>query len=79
MQNEEHIMCINDETKIDYIMEGRELIQAYKLKSMEFQENVMKRRLNTFCNNYKFKEKWHPHNINALCWYFYCVNDNYEG
>jgi hypothetical protein len=22
------------------------------------------------------KKKWCPHNINALCWSFYCVNDN---
>jgi hypothetical protein len=30
----------------------------------------MKRKLSKFCN------KWHPHNRNALCWSFYCVNEN---
>ncbi len=37
----------------------------------------MKRKLNTFWNNCKFKgKKWRFHNRNALCWSFYYVNDN---
>jgi hypothetical protein len=34
------------------------------------------RKLNIFCNSCKLIKKWHPHNRNALCWSFYCVNDN---
>jgi hypothetical protein len=22
------------------------------------------------------RKKWRPHNINALCWSFHCINDN---
>jgi hypothetical protein len=35
MQNEEHIICINDETKVDQIMKKME-IQICKLKLIEF-------------------------------------------
>jgi hypothetical protein len=37
----------------------------------------MKRKLNRFCNNCKLKEKNGVLIIkNAICWSFYCVNDN---
>jgi hypothetical protein len=59
MQNEKPIIHINYEIEFDQIMEEKE-IQACKLKLVEFQDYVkklMKKRLNTFWNNYKFKEK----------------------
>jgi hypothetical protein len=55
MQIEEYIICINDETKIN--QGKKEKIQACKVKEVECQENLMKRKLNGFCNSNKLKEK----------------------
>jgi hypothetical protein len=54
MQNEKHIICINDETKVDHVMKEME-IQICKLKLIKFKENVRNRKLNTFCNSCKLK------------------------
>jgi hypothetical protein len=69
MQNEEHIICINDEIEVDQIMKEME-IQICKVKLIELKKIVMKRSLNTFCNSCKLKEKWHLHNKNSFCWSF---------
>lgn len=55
MQNEEHIICVNDEIGVDQVMEERE-----NQSLQTDQENVIKlikKRLSKFCNNCKFKLK----------------------
>jgi hypothetical protein len=46
MQNEDHIICINDEIEVDQVMEERE--------NQSLQTEINKR-LTTFCNNCNFK------------------------
>jgi hypothetical protein len=48
IQNEKNIICINDETKVHQVLEEKE--------NPSLQTKV-KKRLNTFCNSFKIKEK----------------------
>jgi hypothetical protein len=56
MQTEEYIICINDETKVNKVTK-EEKIHACKLREVECQESLMKRKLNKFCYSCILKEK----------------------
>ncbi len=59
MQNENHIIRINDEIEIDQVMEKKEnpSLQTEISKVSRFMwRNLMKKKLNTFWNNCKFKK-----------------------
>jgi len=51
-----YIICINDEIEINQLREEREN-PTLQTKEIEHQENLMKRKLNKFCNICKLKEK----------------------
>jgi hypothetical protein len=55
MQNEEHIICINDEIGVDQVMEKRENQSLQTEISSRECDKTNKERLSTFCNNCKFK------------------------
>jgi hypothetical protein len=58
-QNEKPIIHINYEIEVDQIMEEKEFpsLQIEISKIQDYVKKLMKKRLNTFWNNYKFKEK----------------------
>jgi len=76
MQIEEYIICINDEIKVNQVREKREnpsLQSEVKRVSQEFDEKKTKQILQQLHTQ---RKNWRFHNRIALCWSFYCVNDN---
>jgi predicted acetyltransferase len=79
MQNEEYIICRNDETKVDQVMEEREnpSLQTEISRNLKVCEKIDEEKIKHILEQLQFqRKKWCLHNKNVLCWYFYCVNDN---
>jgi hypothetical protein len=78
MQNEKHIICINDEIEVDQVMKEREIPSSQIKNNIIVKEcdKTDEKKTKHFCNIYIFKgKKWHPHNKNVIYWSFYFVND----
>jgi hypothetical protein len=76
MQNGKHIICINDEIEVYQVMEEGEnpsLQTKVSIVSRECDEEKSKHILQKLQIQ---RKKWLPYNKNALCWSFYCINDN---
>jgi hypothetical protein len=79
MQNEEYIICRNDEIEVDQVMEEREnpsLQIVINRISKVFEDNDEKNIKHSLEQLQFQRKKMCLHNINVLCWSFYYVNDN---
>jgi hypothetical protein len=73
----ENILCevfMNEaKTKTNLMEEENPSVQTQKNVVPENETKISKLQLAKLLNQ---RKEWRGHNINALCWSFYCVNDN---
>jgi hypothetical protein len=81
MQNEKHIIWINDEIEVDQVMQEKEnpslqiKISRIIKECDKTDENKTKHILQHL---HIQRKKWHLHNINFIYWSFYCFNDKFK-
>jgi hypothetical protein len=75
MENVPHCEAFRNEIQIETILleEENPNLQTQEKVVQKNEMEITKLQLEEFMNQ---RKKWRGHNINALCWLFYCANDN---